>query len=170
MLQQLRPLATLREAHSPHHKNALSGKPLPVYGSGTQIRDWLYVEDHARALHLVLTKGRLGETYDIGGNNEHSNIQTVRRICGLLDELAPRGQNSYIEQITFVEDRPGHDLRYAVDNSKITFELGWRPLESFGSGLRKTVLWTLHAAANHQDKEPSLLADKPIPVLGEGKA
>ena len=124
--------------------NALDGKPLPVYGNGQQIRDWLYVEDHARALYAVLTRGKIGETYNIGGHNEKKNIEVVNAICELLDEIQPRAdQNSYKEQIIFVKDRPGHDLRYAVDASKIKDELGWVPQESFETGLRKTVTWYL---------------------------
>ena len=122
--------------------NALEGKPLPVYGRGEQIRDWLYVDDHARALHAVITRGRIGETYNIGGHNEKRNLDVVRAICDQLQELAP-GDNSYRDYITFVEDRPGHDLRYAIDAGKIDRELGWRPRESFESGLRKTVQWYL---------------------------
>lgn len=127
--------------------NALAGKPLPVYGTGNQIRDWLYVEDHARALHLVATKGVIGETYNIGGHNEQQNITVVQQICQLLEELAadrkPAGVQRFSDLITFVTDRPGHDLRYAIDASKIERELGWTPLETFESGLRKTVLWYL---------------------------
>lgn len=124
--------------------NALDGKPLPVYGNGQQIRDWLYVEDHARALYSVLTKGKVGETYNIGGHNEKKNIEVVNSICELLDEIQPRAdQNSYKAQIIFVKDRPGHDLRYAIDASKIKDELGWVPQESFETGLRKTVTWYL---------------------------
>lgn len=149
--------------------NALDGKPLPVYGDGQQIRDWLFVEDHARALLKVLTEGRVGETYNIGGHNEQKNLQVVESICELLDELMPlqptpvgasllakqpadnavpgganRGQaRSYKELITFVKDRPGHDLRYAIDAGKIERELGWVPEETFDTGLRKTVLWYL---------------------------
>lgn len=130
--------------------NALDGQPLPVYGDGSQIRDWLYVEDHARALHTVLTDGRIGETYSIGGHNEQRNLDVVRTICALLDELAPTMENpharhlrSYAELITFVADRPGHDRRYAIDASKIQRELGWVPQETFESGIRKTVLWYL---------------------------
>ena len=124
--------------------NALDGKPLPIYGNGQQIRDWLYVEDHARALYAVLTKGKIGETYNIGGHNEKKNIEVVNAICELLDEIQPRAdQNSYKAQIIFVKDRPGHDLRYAIDASKIKDELGWVPQESFESGLRKTVIWYL---------------------------
>ena len=124
--------------------HALDGKALPVYGRGRQIRDWLYVEDHARALYTVATRGVPGETYNIGGNNEKQNIEVVRTICALLDELAPRSDNrSYSEQITYVPDRPGHDLRYAIDASKIARELDWQPQETFESGIRKTVLWYL---------------------------
>ena len=126
--------------------NALKGKPLPVYGEGNQIRDWLYVEDHARALVTVLTKGEVGETYNIGGHNEKRNIDVVCGLCQLLEELAlnkPEGVARYEDLITFVADRPGHDLRYAIDASKIERELGWRPQETFASGLRKTVEWYL---------------------------
>lgn len=124
--------------------NALEGKPLPVYGTGAQIRDWLYVEDHARALYLVATTGVPGETYNIGGHNEKKNIEVVHKICEILDELQPRADGkSYAEQITFVTDRPGHDLRYAIDADKIGRELGWRPQETFESGIRKTVQWYL---------------------------
>ena len=124
--------------------NALEGKPLPVYGQGQQIRDWLFVEDHARALYTVVTQGQVGQTYNIGGHNEKRNIEVVRSICALLDELQPRqdGQ-SYTTQITHVQDRPGHDMRYAIDASKIGHELGWQPQENFESGLRKTVAWYL---------------------------
>lgn len=124
--------------------NALDGKNLPVYGKGEQIRDWLFVEDHARALYLVATKGVVGETYNIGGHNEKQNIEVVRTICRLLDEIQGRQDGkSYAEQIVFVTDRPGHDLRYAIDASKIQRELGWKPLETFESGIRKTVEWYL---------------------------
>jgi dTDP-glucose 4,6-dehydratase len=126
--------------------NALDGKPLPVYGDGLQVRDWLYVEDHARALYKVLTEGKPGETYNIGGHNEKANIDVVKKICALLEELVPEKPeniNSYDELITFVKDRPGHDLRYAIDATKISDELGWVPEESFESGLRKTVVWYL---------------------------
>lgn len=124
--------------------HALDGKELPVYGQGLQIRDWLYVEDHARALYLVATCGVPGETYNIGGSSEKRNIEVVREICALLDELAPRSDGkSYAEQITFVKDRPGHDMRYAIDAGKIARELGWKPQENFVSGLRKTVQWYL---------------------------
>jgi dTDP-glucose 4,6-dehydratase len=124
--------------------NALDGKPLPVYGDGQQIRDWLYVEDHARAIWLVLQRGRVGETYNIGGLNERPNLEVVQRICSLLDRLAPRaGAKGYAAQITYVADRPGHDRRYAIDCSKLQRELGWSPRESFESGMAKTVEWYL---------------------------
>jgi dTDP-glucose 4,6-dehydratase len=126
--------------------NALSGKPLPIYGDGRQVRDWLYVEDHARALYLVLTQGKVGETYNIGGHNEKQNIEVVETLCELLEELAPNkpaGVHHYRDLITFVTDRPGHDVRYAIDASKIERDLGWKPQETFDSGLRKTVQWYL---------------------------
>ena len=122
--------------------NALEGKPLPIYGKGDQIRDWLYVEDHARALVLVATTGKTGETYNIGGHNEKQNIEVVTTICSILDEIMPK-QTKYVEQVRYVEDRPGHDMRYAIDASKIQAELGWTPQETFESGIRKTVLWYL---------------------------
>jgi dTDP-glucose 4,6-dehydratase len=125
-----------------HH--ALAGKPLPIYGDGQQVRDWLYVKDHAAAIRRVLAAGRIGETYNIGGWNEKPNLEVVHTICDLLDELAPREDGaSYKEQITFVKDRPGHDRRYAIDASKIERELDWRPAETFETGLRKTVEWYL---------------------------
>ena len=142
--------------------NALEGKPLPVYGKGDQIRDWLYVEDHARALFKVVTDGKIGETYNIGGHNEKQNIEVVKTICAILDELRPSeakrvkreegvaspltsnsSQESYASLITYVTDRPGHDRRYAIDASKIQQELGWQPQETFESGIRKTVEWYL---------------------------
>ncbi|SDX63196.1 dTDP-glucose 4,6-dehydratase [Marinobacter mobilis] len=122
--------------------NALEGKPLPVYGKGDQVRDWLYVDDHARALYKVVTEGVIGETYNIGGHNEKQNIEVVHTLCDLLTELAPAGRN-YRDLITHVADRPGHDLRYAIDASKIQRELGWTPDETFESGIRKTVQWYL---------------------------
>lgn len=127
--------------------NALDGKPLPIYGDGSQIRDWLFVEDHARALFKVVSEGKVGETYNIGGHNEQKNIDVVRGICALLEELAPNkpaGLAHYEDLITFVKDRPGHDLRYAIDASKIERELGWVPQETFQTGLRKTVQWYLN--------------------------
>ena len=124
--------------------NALDGKPLPVYGDGMQIRDWLYVEDHAAAIWLVLQRGRPGETYNIGGLNEQPNLEVVKRVCSLLDQKSPRPDGrSYAAQITHVTDRPGHDRRYAIDCTKIQHELGWRPRESFATGLEKTVDWYL---------------------------
>jgi len=124
--------------------NALAGKPLPIYGDGRQIRDWLYVRDHCRAIARVLQAGRLGEVYNIGGWNEKANIDIVRTVCALLDELRPRSDGkSYAEQITFVQDRPGHDRRYAIDARKIERELGWKPAETFDTGIRKTVQWYL---------------------------
>jgi dTDP-glucose 4,6-dehydratase len=126
--------------------NALSGKPLPVYGDGRQIRDWLYVEDHARALWTVLTRGRVGETYNIGGRNEQRNIDVVRTICSLLQRSVPTSRR-YEELITYVADRPGHDSRYAIDAGKIERELGWTPAETFETGLAKTVTWYLENRA-----------------------
>ena len=123
--------------------NALAGKPLPVYGDGQQIRDWLYVTDHCSAIRAVLERGRLGETYNIGGWNEKANIDIVRTICALLDELRPDPAGSYARLITYVADRPGHDRRYAIDARKIERELGWRPAETFASGIRKTIAWYL---------------------------
>jgi len=125
-----------------HH--ALAGKPLPIYGDGQQVRDWLYVQDHCTAIRRVLADGRIAETYNIGGWNEKPNLEVVHAICDLLDELSPRpdGQ-SYRSQMTFVKDRPGHDRRYAIDASKIERELGWKPSETFATGIRKTVQWYL---------------------------
>ncbi len=127
--------------------NALDGKPLPVYGDGMQIRDWLFVEDHARALYKVVNEGEVGETYNIGGHNEKENIEVVKTICSLLEELRPNkpaGVESYESLITYVKDRPGHDVRYAIDATKIAQELGWTPEETFESGIRKTVEWYLN--------------------------
>ncbi|MBA2058321.1 dTDP-glucose 4,6-dehydratase [Psychrobacter cryohalolentis] len=125
--------------------NALDGKALPIYGKGNQIRDWLYVEDHARALYKVVTEGKVGETYNIGGHNEKQNIEVVKTICRILDELKPQANDQpYESLITFVKDRPGHDLRYAIDASKIANELNWTPTETFDSGIRKTVVWYLN--------------------------
>lgn len=126
--------------------NALDGKPLPVYGDGMQIRDWLFVEDHARALYQVVTEGVVGETYNIGGHNEKANLEVIKTICALLEELVPEkpaGVARYEDLITFVQDRPGHDVRYAIDAAKISRELGWKPQETFESGLHKTVQWYL---------------------------
>lgn len=124
--------------------NALAGKPLPIYGNGLQVRDWLFVDDHVKALYLVLSKGKIGETYNIGGNNQKTNLEVVQSICAILDKIAPIQplvQQTYADLITYVEDRPGHDLRYAIDSSKITQELAWYAEESFESGLSKTVEW-----------------------------
>ena len=124
--------------------NALAGKPLPIYGDGQQIRDWLFVQDHARAIMRVLEKGTVGETYNIGGNQEKTNLSVVQTICQHLDALQPRKDGlSYNDQITFVKDRPGHDRRYAIDASKIQHELGWEPTETFESGLKRTIEWYL---------------------------
>jgi dTDP-glucose 4,6-dehydratase len=123
--------------------NARDGKPLPVYGDGKNVRDWLYVEDHCDAIARVLAQGRPGETYNIGGWNENTNLEIVRTICRLLDELSPRKGQAREQLITFVRDRPGHDRRYAINASKIEYELGWRPRETFETGLRKTVGWYL---------------------------
>jgi dTDP-glucose 4,6-dehydratase len=136
--------------------NALEGKPLPVYGKGDQVRDWLYVEDHARALYKVVTEGKVGETYNIGGHNEKRNIEVVHTLCDILQELAPPAAfvgatsvaiNHYKDLITFVKDRPGHDMRYAIDSTKIQKDLGWSPEETFETGIQKTVVWYL----NNQD-------------------
>ena len=124
--------------------NALAGKPLPVYGDGKNVRDWLYVTDHCSAIRLALARGRLGETYNVGGRNERTNLDVVNIVCQLLDELKPRADgNHYASQIAFVKDRPGHDLRYAIDASKLENELGWKAAENFESGIRKTVQWYL---------------------------
>ena len=124
--------------------NALSGKPLPIYGDGKQIRDWLYVKDHCSAIYEVLNKGKIGETYNVGGWNEKTNLEVVETLCSILDELKPKADGSkYENQITYIKDRPGHDRRYAIDASKLERELGWRPQETFETGLRKTVLWYL---------------------------
>jgi len=128
--------------------NAQAGKPLPVYGDGQQIRDWLYVKDHCSAIRRVLEAGKLGEVYNVGGWNEKPNIEIVQRVCALLDEMNPRADGkSYLEQVTYVTDRPGHDRRYAIDAVKIERELGWKPAETFETGIRKTVVWYLE----HQD-------------------
>ena len=123
--------------------NALAGKPLPIYGDGSNVRDWLYVEDHADALLLVLEKGRLGRSYNIGGENERTNLELVRTLCAILDEMRPKLQGAYADQISFVADRPGHDARYAIDPTRICEELGWRPSVTVEEGLRRTVAWYL---------------------------
>jgi dTDP-glucose 4,6-dehydratase len=124
--------------------NALNGKPLPIYGDGQQIRDWLYVKDHCSAIRRVLDKGRLGETYNVGGWNEKANLDVVKTLCGILDELKPKADGTkYESQITYVKDRPGHDRRYAIDATKLEKELGWKPQETFETGIRKTVEWYL---------------------------
>ena len=126
--------------------NALAGKPLPVYGDGRQVRDWLYVGDHCSAIRAVLARGRVGQTYNIGGWNEKPNIEIVQTVCALLDELRPDPAGSYARLVTYVKDRPGHDRRYAIDARKIERELGWRPAETFATGIRKTVQWYLEHA------------------------
>ena len=131
--------------------NALSGKPLPVYGDGQNVRDWLYVGDHCAAIREALARGRLGETYNVGGWNEKTNLDVVYTLCDLLDELKPKAAGSYRDQITFVKDRPGHDRRYAIDARKLERELGWKPAETFETGLRKTVQWYLDNQAWVQD-------------------
>jgi len=123
--------------------NALNGKPLPIYGDGQQVRDWLYVKDHCSAIRRVLEAGRLGETYNVGGWNEKANLEVVKTICSILDGLRPKPSGQYADQITFVTDRPGHDRRYAIDASKLERELGWKPAETFESGIAKTVQWYL---------------------------
>ncbi len=127
--------------------NALEGKPLPIYGDGQNVRDWLYVTDHCEALYLVLRDGRIGETYNVGGKNEQTNLTVVHTLCTILEELAPRAGQPYADLIQFVPDRPGHDRRYAIDASKISRELNWQPREDFASGLRKTVAWYLQNSA-----------------------
>jgi dTDP-glucose 4,6-dehydratase len=132
--------------------NALNGKPLPIYGDGKQIRDWLYVKDHCTAIREVLKQGHIGETYNVGGWNEKTNLEVVETLCAILNELKPKSDGkSYADQITFVKDRPGHDRRYAIDASKLERDLGWKPQETFETGLRKTVLWYLENATwvNH---------------------
>ena len=123
--------------------NCLEWKPLPVYGDGQNIRDWLYVNDHCRAIDLVFKNGKLGDTYNIGGNNEIKNLDIVNIICELMNELKPSKNGDYKNLITFVKDRPGHDYRYAIDSTKIQNELGWKPIETFTTGIRKTIKWYL---------------------------
>lgn len=153
--------------------NALEGKQLPVYGEGLQVRDWLYVEDHARALVWVLESGEVGETYNIGGHNEKRNIDVVLELCGLLEELAPDkppGVAAYEDLITFVRDRPGHDLRYAIDASKIERELGWRPEETFETGLRKTVEWYLSHSKWCERVQAGTYRRERLGTMDEGEA
>ena len=158
--EKLIPLVTL---------NALQGKALPVYGDGKNVRDWLYVGDHCAGIRLVLERGRLGETYNIGGRHEMQNIDVVREICRTLDELRPRSGGAYEKQITFVKDRPGHDRRYAINCDKIERELGWRPAESFQSGIRKTIAWYLASDAWVQEVTSGRYRDWINLQYGEGK-
>ena len=124
--------------------NALNDKPLPIYGDGHQIRDWIYVKDHCSAIREILRHGKIGETYNVGGYNEKTNLEVVKTLCMILDQLKPKSNGkSYSDQITFVKDRPGHDKRYAIDASKLKCQLGWRSQETFETGLRKTVIWYL---------------------------
>ena len=139
--------------------NALNKRSLPVFGEGKNIRDWLHVEDHVRALYLIMTRGKPGETYNIGGNSEKTNLEVVHQICTVLEELVPSKDRPYEQLIHFVEDRPGHDYRYAIDSTKLRDDLGWRPLETFNTGLKKTVLWYLNnsdwceSASEHYNQE-----------------
>lgn len=148
--------------------NALHGKPLPVYGDGSNIRDWLYVEDHARALHLIASKGRLGETYNVGGRNERKNIDVVTTICSILDRLAPKN-HAHADLVTFVTDRPGHDARYAIDATKLETELGWRARENFESGIEKTVRWYLDNEAWWRPLRDKVYAGERLGVLPGAK-
>jgi dTDP-glucose 4,6-dehydratase len=147
--------------------NAIHQKPLPVYGAGANVRDWLYVEDHARALDLIVQRGRIGEKYNVGGRNERSNIDVVRRVCALLDRLRPIGRQ-YEQLITFVADRPGHDLRYAIDSTKLERELGWRALETFDSGIEKTVRWYLDNEWWWRPLREKVYAGERLGVLSQG--
>ena len=147
--------------------NALEGKDLPIYGKGDQIRDWLYVEDHARALYKVVTEGKIGETYNIGGHNEKQNIEVVQTICSILDELVPK-ESKYSEQITFVTDRPGHDRRYAIDSSKMSAELNWAPVETFETGLRKTIEWYLENQSWCQNVQDGSYQRERLGIESEG--
>jgi dTDP-glucose 4,6-dehydratase len=148
--------------------NALEGKPLPVYGNGANVRDWLYVEDHARALHLIATQGRVGEKYNVGGANERSNMQVVRRICELMDQLSPSGA-PHERLITFVQDRPGHDQRYAIDATKLERELGWRAQETFETGLEKTVRWYLERRDWWTPLRDGVYRGERLGLLGAGR-
>ena len=147
--------------------NAIQGKPLPVYGAGANVRDWLYVEDHARALDVIVRRGRIGEKYNVGGRNERRNIDVVRRICALLDRLRPIGRHTK-RSIAFVADRPGHDLRYAIDATKLERELGWRALETFDSGIEKTVRWYLDNEWWWRPLREKVYAGERLGVLPEG--
>ncbi|MBR0964679.1 dTDP-glucose 4,6-dehydratase [Bradyrhizobium diazoefficiens] len=149
--------------------NALEGKALPIYGNGLNIRDWLYVEDHARALATILAKGRPGETYNVGGGNEKTNLDVVRQICSLLDRLQPTDK-SYEELISFVEDRPGHDQRYAIDASKLEGELGWRASETFETGIEKTVRWYMDRADWWRPLREGVYSGKRLGLIGQGVA
>jgi dTDP-glucose 4,6-dehydratase len=148
--------------------NALEGQPLPVYGDGSNVRDWLFVEDHARALHLIAVKGRLGEKYNVGGSNERSNIDVVRGICALMDRLSPSGR-PHERLITFVEDRPGHDHRYAIDATKVESELGWRAQETFETGLEKTVRWYLDRRDWWEPLRDGIYRGERLGLLGTGR-
>lgn len=148
--------------------NAIHGKPLPVYGEGHNIRDWLYVEDHARALDLIVSKGRIGETYNVGGRNERRNIEVVKRVCAILDRLRPMGR-PHETLITYVADRPGHDLRYAIDATKLERELGWRALETFDTGIEKTVRWYLDNEWWWRPLREKVYAGERLGVLDEPK-
>ena len=164
--------------YGPHHfpekliplviLNALHGRPLPVYGDGSNIRDWLYVEDHARALHLIASKGRLGETWNVGGRNERTNIDVVRTICAILDRLAPKA-HPHADLITFVTDRPGHDARYAIDATKLETELGWRAQETFETGIEKTVAWYLANEAWWRPLRDKVYAGERLGILSGSK-
>lgn len=148
--------------------NALHGRPLPVYGDGSNVRDWLYVEDHARALHLIASHGRLGETYNVGGRNERRNIDVVTTICGILDRLAPKAR-PHGDLITFVADRPGHDARYAIDATKLETELGWRARDTFETGIEKTIAWYLANESWWRPLREKVYAGERLGVLAEGE-
>ncbi|KWV59576.1 dTDP-glucose 4,6-dehydratase [Rhizobium altiplani] len=147
--------------------NAMDGKPLPVYGQGVNIRDWLYVEDHARALDLIASRGRLGEKYNVGGRNERRNIDVVRRICALMDELRPQ-EKAHADLITFVTDRPGHDARYAIDATKLETELGWKAQENFDTGIERTVRWYLDNEWWWQPLRQGVYSGERLGVLNRG--
>jgi len=146
--------------------NCLAQKPLPVYGTGENVRDWLYVQDHCDAINMVLQKGTIGETYNVGGNNEIQNIQIVKDICTILDEFKPaESGKSYHQLITFVKDRPGHDFRYAIDSKKIQQDLGWRPKETFQSGLRKTIKWYLSNKAWWNETQENIYQQERLGIV-----